>query len=432
MEFIYFVIGFTIGGLSLWYLTKLKLNVQKQALQTQLVTIQEAKEELLKVREENLDLSKSVTRLETENNNLIEKLGEQKQAVEALQEKFTIQFKNLANDLLEEKSKKFTEQNQMNLEGLLKPLGEKITAFEKKVEQTNKEGLAGNVALRTEINKLYELNAQVTKDAANLTNAIKGDTRMQGKWGEFILESILENSGLVKDREYFVQASFVTKEGKRYRPDVIVKLPEQKSIIIDAKVSLTSYEKFFNADHEQTRVLYLKQHIQSVKRHIQSLSERNYQGQYSLKGLDFVLMFIPIEPAFSLVVQHDSSFFSDAYQKNIILVAPSTLIATLRTIANIWKSEYQNQNALKIAQLGGALYDQFVSFIQDMQNIRRQLALSQRVYVEAMKKLYEGRDTLVSKAQHLKELGASASKSLDPKLVDYVKEQQKIMPSDSA
>lgn len=395
-------------------------------LETIQQTIQEEKVELIQERNKNLHLSKSIASIETENRNLLEKLTEQKKEVETIQEKLTIQFRKLANDLLEEKSKKFTDQNKINIESLLKPLGEKIQAFEKKVEQTNQDSLERNVALRPEIKKLNELNAQITKEAENLTKAIKGDTRVQGRWGEFILESILEKSGLVKDREYSIQPSFVTKEGKRYRPDVIVKLPDQKDIIIDTKLSLISYEKFFNTDYEQAKKDYLKQHIQAVRKHIQNLSEKNYQAQYALKGLDFVLLFIPIEPAFSLAVQHDPSLFSDAYQKNIIIVSPSTLIATLRTIANIWKSEYQNQNALKIAHLGGILYDKFVSFIQDLKNIGRQIDLNRTVYTEAIKKLYEGRDNLVNKAQHLKELGANASKSLDPKLIDYAKQENEL------
>jgi DNA recombination protein RmuC len=419
---VYLIIGLLIGVLSGWYVANAKLSAYSQALQAKLEgaqkQLEEAKEELVLTNNHNLQLGQDFARLETVNQHLTEKLGEQKQEVETMQEKLTVQFRNLANDLLEEKSKRFTDQNKVHLEGLLKPLGERIQEFEKQVVQTNKESLERSVALRTEVKKLSELNAQITKEAENLTKAIKGDTKNQGTWGEFILESILEKSGLIKDREYHVQASFVTEEGKRYQPDVIIKLPEGKHIIIDAKVSLINYEQFFNTEQPSERTLALKKHIQSIRKHIKELSEKNYQSEYDLKGLDFVLMFVPIEPAFSLAVQHDLGLFNEAYEKNIVLVSPTTLMVTLRTIANIWKHEYQNHNALEIAQQGGALYDKFVGFVEDLKHLGRQMDIAQKAYVEAMKKLHEGRGNLVSRAQNIKTLGARTSKTLDPKLVD--------------
>ncbi|MHA7877522.1 MAG: DNA recombination protein RmuC [Bacteroidota bacterium] len=422
MSIIYLIIGLTIGVLGGWYVAKAQFGTYSQTLTTKLESalqrLAETQETLTATNSDNVQLGKELARLETVNEHLTVKLGEQKQEVEAIQEKLTIQFRNLANDLLEEKSKKFTDQNKVHLEGLLKPLGERIQAFEKQVAQTNKESLERNVALRTEVKKLNELNAQITKEAENLTRAIKGDTKTQGNWGEFILESILEKSGLVKDREYRVQASFLTEEGKRYQPDVIIKLPEDKHIIIDAKVSLVDYEQFFNTEQPSEQTLALKKHIQSIRRHIKELSEKSYQNEYGLKGLDFVLMFIPIEPAFSLAVQHDLGLFNEAYEKNIVLVSPTTLLATLRTIANIWKHEYQNQNALEIAQQGGALYDKFVGFVEDLKHVGRQIDVTQKAYVEAMRKLHEGKGNLVRRAQNIKRLGARASKSLDQSLVD--------------
>jgi len=419
---IYLIIGFMIGVLSGWYVANAKLSAYSQALQAKLEgaqkQLEETKEEFFLANHRNLQLGQDLARLETVNQHLTEKLGEQKQEVEAIQEKLAVQFRNLANDLLEEKSKKFTDQNKVNLEGLLKPLGERIQEFEKQVVQTNKESLERNVALRTEVKKLSELNAQITKEAENLTKAIKGDTKNQGTWGEFILENILEKSGLIKDREYRVQASFVTAEGKRYQPDVIIKLPEGKHIIIDAKVSLVNYEQFFNTEQPSERALALKKHIQSIRKHIKELSEKNYQNEYDIKGLDFVLMFVPIEPAFSLAVQHDLELFNGAYEKNIVLVSPTTLMVTLRTIANIWKHEYQNHNALEIAQQGGALYDKFVGFVEDLKHLGRQMDIAQKAYVEAMKKLHEGKGNLVNRAQNIKNLGARTSKVLDPNLVD--------------
>lgn len=419
---IYLIIGFMIGVLSGWYVANAKLSAYSQALQAKLEgaqkQLEETKEEFFLANHRNLQLGQDLARLETINQHLTAKLGEQKQEVEAIQEKLAVQFRNLANDLLEEKSKKFTDQNKVNLEGLLKPLGERIQEFEKQVVQTNKESLERNVALRTEVKKLSELNAQITKEAENLTKAIKGDTKNQGTWGEFILENILEKSGLIKDREYRVQASFVTAEGKRYQPDVIIKLPEGKHIIIDAKVSLVNYEQFFNTEQPSERALALKKHIQSIRKHIKELSEKNYQNEYDIKGLDFVLMFVPIEPAFSLAVQHDLELFNGAYEKNIVLVSPTTLMVTLRTIANIWKHEYQNHNALEIAQQGGALYDKFVGFVEDLKHLGRQMDIAQKAYVEAMKKLHEGKGNLVNRAQNIKNLGARTSKVLDPNLVD--------------
>lgn len=419
---IYFIVGFIFGVVSSWYTIHARLSVHKQTLQTKLEGVQqqlsETKEVLAVTNRQNGQLGQDLARLEAVNQHLTEKLATQKEELTAIQERLTIQFRNLANDLLEEKSKKFTDQNKIHLEGLLKPLGERIQAFEQQVVQTNKDSLERNVALRTEVRKLNELNVQITKEAGNLVKAIKGDTKTQGNWGEFILESILEKSGLVKDREYHVQASFVTEEGKRYQPDVIVKLPADKHIVIDAKVSLVNYEQFFNAEHAEDRVVACKKHIQSIRKHIKELSEKNYQSQYNLKGLDFVLMFIPIEPAFSLAVQHDIGLFNEAYTKNIVLVSPTTLIATLRTIANIWKHEHQNQHALEIAQHSGALYDKFVSFVEDLKNIGRQLDTTQKTYLGAMTKLYEGRGNLVRRAQHIKMLGARTNKVLDSQLVD--------------
>ena len=418
----YIIIGFFLGLLGGWYVTNAKLGGQRQALQATLEGVgqqlEETKETLAVAQSNNLVLTQSFARLEAENEHLAEKLGEQKKEVTAMQDKLTVQFKNLANELLEEKSKRFTDQNKSNIEGLLKPLGERIQAFEKQIVQTNKEGLERNVALRTEVKKLYELNTQMTKGTENLTKALKGDNKTQGNWGEFILESILEKSGLVKNREYSVQESFVGEDGKRYQPDIIVKLPDNKHIIIDSKVSLVDYEQSCSAAEEQERTVALKRHLDSIRRHIKGLSAKSYQTQYSLKGLDFVLMFIPIEPAFGAVIQHDPGLYNEAHEKNIVLVSPSTLYATLSTIASIWKHEYQSQNALEIAQQGGALYDKFVGFVEDLQQLGRQMNTTQETYGKAMNKLSEGQGNLVRRAEKIKALGARTSKALDQQLID--------------
>lgn len=449
MLILYLIIALLIGALASWYVTQSTLHAQHQALQSQLSTthqaaqadltaqqqtlqaqlesattqLSETKEALALAQSRHLELAQDIAKLETTNQGLQEKLKGQQQEVVAAQEKLTLQFKDLANTLLEEKSKKFTDQNKVQIEGILKPLGERIQAFEQQVAQTHKDSLERNVALRTEIKRLSELNTQVTKEAENLAKAIKGDTKTQGNWGEFILESVLEKSGLVKDREYTIQASEVTAEGKRYQPDVVVKLPDHKHLIIDAKVSLVSYEQFFNADEDTVKELALKKHLQSIRRHIKTLSEKNYQHLYNLQGLDFVLMFIPMEPAFGLAVQQDPTLFNEAYAKNIVIVSPSTLIATLRTIASIWKNEYQSQHAMEIAQQGGALYDKFVGFVEDLKGIGRQVASTQKTYVDAMKKLSEGRGNLINRAEKIKALGARTTKALDPRLIDYAQER---------
>lgn len=412
------LIGAVVGGLYFKTLATKDLSPLKAQLDLLQSSEQDIREQLEQTRSKNLELVQENANLTTHNEHLQKRIEEGKKELVHTQERLTSQFQNLANELLEQKSKKFTEQNKSNIESLLKPLGEKLNAFEKQVEQSNKDSLARNVALQTEIKKLNELNTQITKDAENLTKAIKGDNRVQGQWGEFILESILEKSGLVKDREYSIQTSFATEEGKRYRPDVIVKLPDNKNVIIDAKISLVSYEKFANATSEEERVIHGKKHLQSVRNHLKELSGKNYSKEYNLSGLDFVLMFIPIEPAFSLAIQQDLHLFNEAYEKNIVIVSPTTLIATLRTIANLWKNEYQNQHVMQIAQQGGALYDKFVGFVEDLKKVGRQLETCRNTYVSTAKKLYEGRDNLVSKAQKIKELGANTTKSLDNTLIE--------------
>lgn len=380
--------------------------------------LEEAKKESKLYQEKHLDITKELSTALANNIHLEEKIAEQGHSFSALQAQLTVHFKNLANELLEEKSRKFTDHSQLQIERLLTPLSEKISTFEKQVAQSNQQSLERNVALRTELKQLHNLNIKITQEAENLTKALKGDSKLQGGWGEFILEKILEKSGLVKNREYTIQPSITTEDGQRFQPDVVVTLPRGKNIIIDSKVSLIHYEQFFNTENDLQRSAYLKQHVQSIKRHIKTLSEKNYQSIYDIQGLDFVLMFIPIEPAFSLAVQEEVTLFNEAYERNIVIVSPFNLIATLRTIANLWRQEYQNQNALEIATQGGALYDKFVGFIEDLKNIGRQLDLTQKNYLEATKKLYDGKGSLVSRAQKMKTLGARTSKVLDQQLID--------------
>ncbi len=431
MELLWLVTGILVGGLAAWFIAKFKfsregdnsgeLMIERERstdLKEQLVQL---KQELEKERTEVITLNNNLSATEANYRNLQERLNEQKDEIKSLQEQFTIQFKNLANDIFEEKSKKFTDQNKTNLSELLNPLKEKISDFEKKVELNSKESLEQSTALREQLKGLRDLNQQMTKEAENLTKALKGDTKAQGNWGEFILESILEKSGLERDREYIVQESHTNEEGRRLQPDIVIKLPQDKSIIIDSKASLVAYDKYVN-DSEEEMQLNLKAHLLSIRSHIKGLSEKNYQELYGVKGLDFVLMFIPIEPAFSLAVQADNELFNDAYERNIVIVSPSTLIATLRTISNIWKNEYQSQNALEIARQGGNLYDKFVAFTEDLVKVGKSLESTQGVYREAMKKLYEGKGNLISRAENIKQLGAKTSKVMDQKLIDKTKE----------
>lgn len=398
------------------------LGNEIHVLQNKLTSLSADKEDtrvqLEKEREQRIHLSNELTQSQTEYKNLQERLREQKAEVEELNKKFSLEFKNLAQEIFEEKSKKFTEQNKNNLTDLLNPLKEKISEFQKKVEDTNKQGIERNSSLSQQIKHLSDLNKQITKEAENLTKALKGDSKAQGNWGEVILERILEKSGLQKGREYETQVSVTNDEGKRFQPDVIVHLPDDKKIIIDAKVSLTAYERFSSQEDNDLKISELKTHIQSVKTHVKSLSEKNYQSLYDIEGLDFVLLFIPIEPAFTLAVQNDSEMFNDAYARNIVIVSPTTLIATLRTISSIWKQENQNKNALEIARQGGALYDKFQGFTEDLLSIGKHINNTQSTYQDAMKKLVEGNGNLVRKTEQLKKLGVKTTKNLDPVLLE--------------
>ena len=377
----------------------------------------EIKRGLEEERSKTLELSNTLARSEGDYKNLQEKLDTQKDDIQKLQEKFSTEFKNLANEILEEKSKKFTDQNKINLGEILNPLKEKISEFEKKVDETNKESINRNAALKQELKTLSDLNQKITKDAENLTKALKGESKTQGNWGEFILESILEKSGLVKGREYLVQESFSSADG-RLQPDVIINLPEDKNVIIDAKLSLVAYERYMSADNDSDKQGFLKEHIQSVRKHVKDLSSKNYQQLYNVSGLDFVLLFMPVEPAFGLAIQYDDQLFMEAYEKNIVIVSPSTLIATLRTIASIWRQEYQNRNAIEIARQSGSLYDKFKSFTDDLIKVGDGIQTTRKNYELAMNKLTEGKDNLIRKTERLKELGAKASKAIDQRLLD--------------
>ena len=378
--------------------------------------------ELKSEREKSEKLTSENSSLKSDYSNLQTKLSEQKSEIEELQQKFTKEFENLANRIFEEKGNKFTEQNKEKLNEILNPLRDKISDFEKKVEETNKESIRGHASLREQLQMLKDMNQQITQEAKNLTEALKGQSKTQGNWGEFILESILEKSGLVKGREYVVQESLTAESGKRFQPDVIIKLPENKSIVIDSKVSLVGYERFVSSEDEDEKQLALREHINSIRSHIKNLSSKNYQNLYQLESLDFVLMFMPVEPAFALAVQNDQSIFNDAFEMNIVIVSPSTLLATLRTISSIWRQEKQNRNALEIAKQSGDMLDKFTAFVEDLLTVGKGLISVKDNYDKAMNKLTDGRGNLISRAEKIKELGAKTQKSLPPAILNRAKE----------
>jgi DNA recombination protein RmuC len=346
-----------------------------------------------------------------------ERLTEQEKSIQEIQQKFQLEFQNVANKLLDEKSQKFVETNRANLDVLLNPLKENIKAFEDKVEKVYKAESDERNVLRGEITKLMDLNKLISTEAQNLTKALKGDNKKQGNWGEVILERVLERSGLVKDQEYHLQSSLTSADGNRLQPDAIINLPDDKHLIIDSKVSLIAYEKLVNCETEEERKLFSIEHVKSIRAHVMGLSAKNYHDLYQINSPDFVLLFIPIESSFSFAVQIDAELFSDAWDKRVVIVSPSTLLATLRTIASIWKQERQNRNVLEIARLSGALYDKFVGFVGDMESIGKNIKQSQSAYDNAISKLTEGNGNLTKTAEKIKGLGAKANKQLDQKYI---------------
>lgn len=364
------------------------------------------------------EAEKQLAELNADYRNLKERLSDQKEEMENLQERFKDEFENLANKILEEKSKKFTEQNKEKLDQLLKPLGEKMEEFKKKVEETHKEDIEGRSSLKQHLEHLKEMNQQMAEEAKDLTRALKGDSKTQGSWGEVILQRILEKSGLTKGREYEIQENHRSEDGRNLYPDVVVYLPDEKRLVIDSKVSLKAYEQFSSAEDEEERQRAIKQHVSSLRSHVKGLSSKNYEQLYGGNSPDFVLMFVPIESAFGVALQHDSSLYYDAFDKNIVIVSPSTLLATLATIDSVWKQEYQNKNAQKIAERGGKLYDKFVLFVESLEEIGMRIRQSQESYDQAMNRLKTGRGDLIGQADKLRKLGANNSKKISRNLLD--------------
>ena len=371
--------------------------------------------------EKDVRLQSALVSEATLKTSLLEQEKQNKEKLELLEkarEQMNTEFKVIASEIFDAKHKVFKAESKEQLGSLLSPLSDRIKEFEKRVEKSYNDESKERFSLVKEVRNLQELNSRISKDAINLTNALKGESKTQGTWGEIILERVLERSGLEKGREYEVQVSLKNEDGKRLQPDIIVHLPEEKDVVIDSKVSLTAYERYCSADDDIDRADSLKLHMQSIRQHIKQLGEKDYHKLEGIRTLDFVLLFVPIEAAFSLAVQQDNDLFTDAFDKNIVITSPSTLLATLRTIQNIWRFEQQNKNAEEIASKAGALYDKFVNFVGDLENIGARIDSAQSAYRDAHNKLSTGRGNLVRRAEGMKELGAKVSKSLPQNLLE--------------
>ena len=377
------------------------------------------------VKAKIVDLATSEAQLEAAK----EKLQIHKETLVETKKTLNLEFEKLANKIFEERSQKFKQENKEGLDHILTPLKEKIKEFEDKVDKTHRTDTQERAGLKVELERLMELNQQLSTEAQELTSALKGESKTQGNWGEFILERILESSGLESGREYETQASSIDSSGNRVQPDVIINLPDNKHIVIDAKVSLSAYERLVNNQDTDSTESDIRDHILSVKTHIKQLSEKNYQNVQGIISPDFVLLFMPIEASFALAVQADHELFNYAWKKKVVVVTPSTLLATLRTISSVWKQEKQNRNVLEISRLAGKLYDKFVAFSTDLEKVGTRLELADKAYQEAKGKLISGKDNIVRIAEKTKDLGAQPKKSLPQEWIDQATENQ-ALPSD--
>lgn len=416
------LIGLFLGRNS----ARLKFEKEKATLQERNTilnqTIQDVVGEIKASQVEKEALISTKTRLETELKNSELKISENKEELGKLNEKFTKEFENLANKILDEKSTKFTEQNKLNITNILTPLKEKIEGFEKKVNESQKESVGMHSALKEQLNNLKDLNIQMSKEAINLTKALKGDSKAQGDWGETQLELLLEKANLAKDIHFTTQGGYRDDEGRLKKPDFIINLPDYRHLIVDSKVSLTNYEAYFNEEDDQKKEVHLKKHIESIRKHIKELGEKKYESLYEINTPDYVLMFVPIEPAYLLALNNNNQLYMEALDKNVVLVSTSTLLATLSTVASMWRQENQKKNVLEIANQAGRLYDQFVNLTDDLIKVGNQLKTVQGSYDTSMKKL-TGNGNLIKKVEKIKELGAKTSKIMNKNLLDRAIEE---------
>ncbi len=434
MDFLFLIIGIVVGFVIAYLLLKAKANASvdsnsitdKAVLESQLNSTKTENEklssEIIQLRNSLNDSKIKEAELNTIAKSQEEKYSTLKSELEGLNKKYSETFENIANKILEEKTQKFTDQNKTQLDIVLNPLKEKLKEFEEKVDKAYKTETAERNSLKGQIDTLMNLNKQISEEANNLARALKGDNKAQGNWGEVILERILESSGLKKDIEYKLQVNVTTDDGKRVLPDVVVFLPDNRHLIIDSKVSLVDYERLVNATSDEDREASVKAHILSVKSHIKNLSDKSYQSLNNFNTPDFVLLFMPIESSFGIAIKADNDLFSYAWEKKIVIVSPSTLLATLRTIESLWKNERQSKNYAEIAKTGGDLYDKFTAFIKDMIDLGQKLDQGQKSYKDAMNKLSEGRGNVVRQVEKLKELGVKANKDLPPQLIERAKE----------
>ena len=416
IELIFLIAGLLAGGGIIFILMRLLKGSKHAVLEERVSGLQQDRDllqkELVEKDKQILDLNARHATAMADIRNASEKLENQKKDIEQLQEVFREKFENLANNILDDKTKKFTEVNRVRLEEILNPLRDKIKDFEKKVEETYDKEAQQRFSLKEEVKKLAELNQQVSLEAQNLTKALKGESKTQGNWGEMILESILEKSGLVKDREYSVQASFKDESGRIVYPDIIVHYPENRNVIIDSKVSLTAYEQYVSMDDTDEKEKLLRDHLTSIRKHIVELSKANYQDLYHLQTLDFVMMFMPIEPAYLLAVQKEPELWNYAYERRILLISPTNLLAALKMITALWQQEYQNKNVMEIARQSGDLIDKFHSLLEDLDHLDNDLISARKHYDDAKNKLSEGKGNLFRRVEKLKELGVKSKKKL--------------------
>lgn len=423
-EIILLIIGLGIGFALGWLLKKnqspnsfidgesSEMGMMKGRLEAAAETFKTQKLQIETLTSQKEELISKNAELLADNQNLLEKLKEHKTEVAELQKKFALEFENIANKLLKQNSSELAESNEKKLGEILKPLRENIKNFEQKVDDKYEKELKERTTLMEQIKSLSELNQQMREDAQSLTKALKGDSKAQGNWGELILEKILESSGLIKGEEYETQYSTTNDEGSRVQPDVIIKLPEDKQIVIDSKVSITAYTNYLQSDDEEEKAIQLKAHLLSVKTHISSLSEKNYAQAKGINSPDFVLMFMPSEPSFGFTLQNDPTLYNYAWDRKIVIVSPTTLLATLKTVASVWKQERQTKNALKIAEQSGRLYDKFVGFLEDLERIEKGLKTSQEAYNGAVNKLKSGSGNLIGRVERIRTLGAKTKKQI--------------------
>lgn len=401
-------------------------TLAEKALQSQLLSEKQRENKTLQdkiaeISEENQKYFAEISKLKAQNESLETSMKEQKNAMEQLQEASRLQFENIANKILEEKTEKFTSINRENLDSILKPLGENLNSFKQRVEEVHQNDIRDRASLNGVIKTLMEQSNKISQEANNLASALKGQTKIQGDWGEMILERILENSGLTKDREYYTQANFKNENGENQRPDFILQLPKNQKVIIDSKVSLNSYEKMTSSETPEEQKRFLDLHILAMRNHIDTLVKKQYHKLDD--SLDFTIMFVPIESAFLVAMQHDSGLWNYAYNKQVIVLSPTNLIAYLKLISEIWDRTYQNENAEKIAKQAADLYDKFVGFTDDLIKIGKKMNETKSDYDNAMKKLSEGTGNLVRRVENIKKMGIKPSKNISPNLIERSKEE---------